>query len=117
MVVSGSREWARRVRELRVQFGWSIVSGITAKEMLQAGDFPPDGVDLSAMKPDDCLLLRDEQDRLAAYRWNLADEIRKKPKSARTKMLEFVLQNVGRGRLRAKSYVTYRATGPNGRAG
>lgn len=31
LVVSGIQEYARRVRELKVQFGWSIVSGLTAK--------------------------------------------------------------------------------------
>lgn len=31
MVISGIGEWARRVRELRVQFGWNIVTGITVK--------------------------------------------------------------------------------------
>ncbi|WP_040015852.1 hypothetical protein [Desulfobacter postgatei] len=33
LVVSGIQEYARRVRELKVQFGWSIVSGLTAKQM------------------------------------------------------------------------------------
>jgi hypothetical protein len=33
MVVSGIAEWARRVRELRVQFGWSIYSGVTFNDM------------------------------------------------------------------------------------
>ena len=33
-VVSGISEYARRIRELRVQFGWPIYSGSTAKEML-----------------------------------------------------------------------------------
>ena len=35
MVVSGIAEWARRVRELRVQFGWSIYSGVTFKDMAE----------------------------------------------------------------------------------
>ena len=33
MVVSGIGEWARRVRELRVQFGWWIYSGVTFSQM------------------------------------------------------------------------------------
>src|SRR3990167_6827424 len=33
LVVSGIQEYARRVRELRVQFGWSIASGVTIREM------------------------------------------------------------------------------------
>ena len=36
MVVSGIGEWARRVRELRVQFGWWIYSGVTFACILQA---------------------------------------------------------------------------------
>lgn len=32
MVVSGIAEWARRVRELRVQFGWTIYSGVTFQQ-------------------------------------------------------------------------------------
>jgi hypothetical protein len=34
-IVAGISEWARRVRELRVQCGWKIVSGVTVKEMLK----------------------------------------------------------------------------------
>jgi len=35
LVISGIQEYARRVRELRVQFGWTIASGVTIKEMRQ----------------------------------------------------------------------------------
>ena len=35
MVVSGIGEWAHRVRELRVQFGWWIYSGVTLQEMAE----------------------------------------------------------------------------------
>ena len=35
MVVSGIAEWARRIRELRVQFGWSIYSGVTFNDMAE----------------------------------------------------------------------------------
>lgn len=33
LVISGIGEWARRVRELRVQFGWWIYSGHTFSEI------------------------------------------------------------------------------------
>ena len=33
MVVSGISEYARRIRELRVQFGWQIISGMTLRDM------------------------------------------------------------------------------------
>lgn len=35
MVVAGISEYARRIRELRVQFGWSVLSGTTLKEMIE----------------------------------------------------------------------------------
>jgi len=40
LVVSGIQEYARRVRELKIQFGWSIISGVTAKEMYAENEFP-----------------------------------------------------------------------------
>lgn len=94
MVVAGIGEWARRVRELRVQFGWSIVSGLAAKEMEAEGDFPIE-TNITGMKPDDYMLVSDQQDRDAAYRWNLANEIRRKNLGVRDKVLEYMRKNVG----------------------
>ena len=72
-VVSGIAEWARRVRELRVQFGWSILSGLTAREMADEGEFPLNGVDVSSMKVTDYILIAKVNDLEAAYRWNVAN--------------------------------------------
>ena len=33
MIVGGISEYARRVRELRVEFGWQILTGMTVKNM------------------------------------------------------------------------------------
>lgn len=96
MVVAGISEWARRVRELRVQFGWSIISGITAKEMDSEGDFPLTDVSVSKMAPDDYILLDDNQDRDAAFRWNKANEIRRKKLGVRDKILEYMRLNIGK---------------------
>jgi len=95
MVVSGIQEWARRTRELRVQFGWRIISGVTAKEMNEEGDFFVEGVAIDSMSPDDYMLLETEQDREAAHRWNVANEIRRMQRSVRDKILEFLRRNVG----------------------
>lgn len=92
MVVAGISEWARRLRELRVQFGWSILSGITAKEMAEEDDLH---IDVSEMKPDDYVLMGENQDRDAAHRWNIANEIRRKDISIRDRILEYFLCNVG----------------------
>ena len=96
MVVSGIQEWARRVRELRVQFGWSIISGSTAKEMYSEEEFPLETVDVSAMKPDDYILLHERQDRDAADRWRAANEVRRSGTGVRDKILEFLRRNVGK---------------------
>lgn len=101
MVVSGIGEWARRVRELRVQFGWWIFSGVTFKQM--ADETPEEtaglkemlGVDASAVKPDQYVLMRVEQDIRAAYRWNVSNDIRKKKASVKDKIIEYFRKNVG----------------------
>jgi hypothetical protein len=98
MVVSGIGEWARRLRELRVEFGWSIINGVTAKEMYEQDEFPLDNVDVSLMGPDEYILLKEERDRDAALRWNIANEIRKKKNiGVRKKILEYFRNNVGQG--------------------
>lgn len=96
-VVSGIQEWARRVRELRVEFGWKIVTGITLGDMAKQGDLPEDTSGwLSDLAPDVYVLLSDVQDLEAAYRWNVANEIRKKRSGVRKKTLEYLRANVGR---------------------
>ena len=101
MVVSGIGEWARRVRELRVQFGWWIYSGVTFRDM--AEDQPEDaanlkevlGVDPTKIKPDQYVLMRTEQDRRAAHRWNVLNEVRRKNASVKDKIIDYFRKNVG----------------------
>jgi hypothetical protein len=96
LVVSGIQEYARRLRELRVQQGWAIASGVTIKEMREAeADEVPD--EWKLMSPDDYVLLRDTQDRDAAHRWHCANSIRKERLSVRDKILKFMRANVGQG--------------------
>ncbi|MHB1587392.1 MAG: HNH endonuclease [Acidiferrobacteraceae bacterium] len=102
MVVSGIGEWARRVRELRVQFGWWIYSGVTFAHM--AEDQAEDAADLRAMlsvdpgkiRPDEYVLMRTEEDREAAHRWNTLNQIRKRKASVTDKILEYFRRNVGK---------------------
>ena len=95
LVVSGIQEYARRVRELKVQFGWSIVSGLTAKQMADENEFPLPNIDVTSMGPSDYILLSVVQDRDAAHRWNLANEIRRESISVRDKILKYLRKNVG----------------------
>lgn len=96
MVVSGIGEWARRVRELRVEQGWSIVTGVTAEEMVKAGDLDLAMLGVQSLMVDDYVLLDESQDRDAAFRWNSANTIRKKKLGVKDKLLEFLQSNVGR---------------------
>lgn len=94
-VISGISEYARRVRELRVEMGWSILSGQTAKEMGRAEELNIPGVDLETMKRDDYVLTSKEQDKEAAYRWRVANRIRRGSGAVRDKILEYLRANVG----------------------
>ncbi|MFA6716144.1 MAG: HNH endonuclease signature motif containing protein [Victivallales bacterium] len=95
MVVSGIQEYARRVRELRVEFGWKIYTGMTMKEMAE------DTINVSElsvylnMKPEEYILVDKKVDKEAAWRWRVANDIRKKKIGARNKILEFLKTNVG----------------------
>ena len=95
LVVSGIQEYARRIRELKVQFGWAILSGVTARQMAAEDDFEVDDVDVDSMNPSDYILLSVKQDREAAHRWNVANEIRRKKTSVRNKILEYLRNNIG----------------------
>lgn len=70
--VSGIGEWARRVRELRVQDGWPIEE--------EGGNYR-----LNAVEPDGG----------AADRWRVSNEIRRRPGSARQRIASYLEKYVG----------------------
>ncbi len=84
-VVSGISEYARRVRELRKEKGYKIISGASNDE--------DSGVSL---KTDQYILLSAERDLDAARRWHIANRIRREDKSQQAKLIEFFQENVGR---------------------
>lgn len=95
MVIAGIDEWARRVRELRVELGWQIITGRAAKDMAQNVDEYDVDV-FESMRPNDYMLLSNTQDREAAHRWNIANSIRKQSGSVKEKLLAFFRKNVGK---------------------
>lgn len=101
-VVAGISEWARRVRELRVQFGWEIASGVTIRQMAESEpELLPDlqeliGKDPLSLKPTQYVMLSEVEDREAAHRWNLLNSIRKEKLSVKEKLLKFFTSNVGK---------------------
>lgn len=98
-VIAGINEWPRRVRELRVEFGWPIATGVTINQILKEENEASQTEEIKAleqMQPDDYILLEDKQDRDAAFRWKIANDIRKqKNTSGRDKILLFLQENVG----------------------
>ncbi len=82
-VVSGISEYARRIRELRVQDGYKIIAG--PKEEEEAG---------LNLKSREYLLIRAEPDLTAARRWHIANRIRREKGSAQSRMLKYLQANV-----------------------
>ena len=99
MVVAGISEYARRIRELRVQFGWSVLSGNTLKEMIDQREITLEELHVSSLddlKTDVYALMGADQDREAALRWNEANVLRKSKLSTKDKILSYLRKNVGR---------------------
>jgi hypothetical protein len=78
--VSGIYEWARRLRELRVEEGWPISSNENRAE-LRPGQYV-----LEAVQPDAAL----------KERWQLAHRIRNSAGSASSRILAYFRANVGK---------------------
>jgi len=84
-VVSGIQEFARRVRELRVQDGYKISTGSIA-----AGNVRED------LRPDQYVLESTDPDTEAARKWQVANTIRRQGGSGKSRILAFLLANVRR---------------------
>jgi len=69
--------------------------GFTIREIFIEDEMDLEGVNLEALKPEEYILLQTEQDREAALRWRIANDIRKKKAGVRNKILEFLRANVG----------------------
>lgn len=93
MVVAGISEYARRIRELRVQLGWPILSGKALKDI--AKEDPTLELPLNNAKTDTYMLLEDQQDRESAFRWNTINEIRRSKLSVKEKILSYLRKNIG----------------------
>lgn len=95
LVVSGIQEYARRIRELRVELGWHILSGEEIKDMIRNEELT--NVFDTEISTDSYLLLSDNQDIDRENRWKLANSIRKqKGVAIRDKIIQFLRANVGK---------------------
>ncbi len=84
-VVSGISDYARRIRQLRVENGYKILTGYS--------NDPELGLDL---KPTQYLLIDPEPDHKAARRWHLANKIRRQEgMGSQAKLLQYFKESVG----------------------
>ena len=84
-VVSGISEYGRRVRELRVEDGYKILTG-------RSND-PEIGIELRSAE---YILLDPNPDATAARRWRIANRIRREtPGGSKGRLLRYLLENVG----------------------
>ncbi len=101
-IVAGIIDYQRRIRELRRESGWKILSGETAKLLIkreegEANELEADeAATFATMKPDDYFLVDTEADADAARRWHVANRIRNRDVGVRERVLEYLRENVGR---------------------
>ncbi len=95
MVVAGISEFARRIRELRIEMGWPIISGQTLKVILEDGESFAH-LNIKDAKPDTYILLEDKQDRDSAHRWKIANDLRKSKLSVKDKIIAYLRENIGK---------------------
>lgn len=90
MIVGGIGDYPRRIRELRTDHGWPIISGLAVRDLRslkvsrEALKAAPAGV-----APDEYLLLEDRQDRQAPERWAVRGKMQATGKQARTLVREY----------------------------
>lgn len=83
-VVGGISDSPRRIRELRKEQGYQIVTGAS-----------PDEESGVVLKPDQYMLIRAEPDLDLARRWHVANRIRRSGGGSQSRILQFLLENVG----------------------
>lgn len=79
MIVAGIGDYPRRIRELRGDHGWPIISGLAVRDMRAAIDDGRPGSranQVSRMAPEEYMLIEDAQDPDAVRRWQEAAVIR-----------------------------------------
>lgn len=100
-VIAGVDDWARRLRELRVEKGWPIYSGAT---FAQLREHDPEqlheieqvvGLQTDRLGPEQYVLLEDKQDQHAAAHWKLLKTLRNSDLSVQDRILELLKSNVG----------------------
>lgn len=90
MIVAGIGDYPRRIRELRGDHGWPIISGLAVRDLrlLSASRDALKKVP-AGIAPDEYLLIEDRQDHAAPGRWIAIKEMRDPLSTARTLVREY----------------------------
>lgn len=93
--VAGDWRWDSYMKDLHFKFGWPVVCGPTAVQLVEDREYSLDGVDIEYLRPNDYVLIDTIQDRGAAFRWYIAKRIRKKVKDPTKAISKYLKENVG----------------------
>lgn len=100
-VVAGVDDWARRLRELRVEKGWPIYSGVTFAHLREHDPEELQEIEQTLnlqtenLGPEQYVLLEDKQDQHAASHWKLLKKLRNSDLTVQDRILELFKKNVG----------------------
>ena len=89
MIIGGIGDYPRRIRELRTQHGWPIISGLSVRDIRGAAG--SGHVPTTAMSPEEYILIEDVQDSDAVRRWANAGRIREAAQGIKEAILTYML--------------------------
>lgn len=99
LIVAGISDYARRIRELRANYGWPIISGMAVRDMRNDAGVPR-GHDrrqqIGKMAPDEYLLIEDVCDPDAVRRWQEAPKIRDDAPDIKAAILAYLRRAPGK---------------------
>lgn len=97
MIVAGIGDYPRRIRELRADYGWPIISGLAVQDIradMAAGDTGSERP--SNMAPEEYLLIEDACDPDAIRRWAEIAHARNEASDPKSAILAYLLRAVGK---------------------
>jgi hypothetical protein len=99
MIVAGITDYARRIRELRADLGWPIISGLAVRDMRAdaAPGVPERRIEqISSMVPEEYMLIEDVCDSDAVRRWAEAPAIRDASDDPKDAILTYLRRAAGK---------------------
>lgn len=99
MIVAGIGDYPRRIRELRGDHGWPIISGLAVRDMRVAIDDGRPGSraeQVGRMAPEEYMLIEDARDPDAVLRWQEAAVIRDQTADMKTALATYLKRAPGK---------------------